>query len=302
MIYDIKLRITYDYANSAVGGRHVICLRPIDLPLVQRVIASALDVDPAPEEWQERQDFFDNHVAEFGFRGAHDHLAVTLTARIERLVPTLALPPSLPMRDLPQLLSKSRQLGAQSPLHFMSPSTRVPLNAKMTGFAKAAVTPGMTVAEAVRAIGTALHKHMKFDSKATTVDTQAAEAFAQRRGVCQDFSHIMIACLRGIGVPAGYVSGFLRTKPPPGKPRLEGADAMHAWVRAWAGEDLGWIEYDPTNDMAAGTDHIVVAYGRDYSDVVPIKGTMRTSGRQKSHQAVDVIPVLEPALVVPGAG
>ena len=132
---------------------------------------------------------------------------------------------------------------------------------------------------------------MKFDPKATTVDTPATEAFAKRHGVCQDFSHIMIACLRGIGIPAGYVSGFLRTLPPPGKPRLEGADAMHAWVRAWCGPEAGWIEFDPTNDKLAGEDHIVVAYGRDYSDVSPIKGTMRISGGQKSKQAVDVIPL-----------
>jgi transglutaminase-like putative cysteine protease len=298
VIYDLKLRITYDYANSAVGGRHVICLRPIDLGPVQHVISARLDVDPAPEEWLERRDFFDNHVAEFSFRGPHDHMAVALNARVKRLPQPANLPASALMRNLPELLADWRDIGPQSPLHFLSPSTRVPLQAEMTAFAKAAIKPRMTVAEAVRAVGKSLHRHMRFDSKATTVDTPAAEAFAQRRGVCQDFSHIMIACLRGIGVPSGYVSGFLRTLPPPGKPRLEGADAMHAWVRAWAGAGLGWIEFDPTNDMEAGTDHIVVAYGRDYSDVVPIKGTMRTSGRQKSHQAVDVIPVKDPSIAL----
>jgi transglutaminase-like putative cysteine protease len=124
------------------------------------------------------------------------------------------------------------------------------------------------------------------------VDTPATEAFAKQRGVCQDFSHIMIACLRGIGIPAGYVSGFLRTLPPPGKPKLEGADAMHAWVHAWCGDAAGWVEFDPTNDCFVGADHIVVARGRDYSDVAPIKGAMRIAGDQKSRQAVDVIPYL----------
>ena len=162
----------------------------------------------------------------------------------------------------------------------------------MTAFAKSVLKPSMTVAEAVTAVGHALCMHMEFDAKATTVDTPAAEAFAKQRGVCQDFSHIMIACLRGAGIPAGYVSGFLRTKPPPGKPRLDGADAMHAWVRAWAGPATGWVEFDPTNDIPSGPDHIVVAYGRDYSDVPPIKGTMRMSGGQKHNQAVDVIPLL----------
>ena len=295
MIYDIKLRLTYDYPNAAVGGRHVVCLRPLALPGVQRVISAGLTVEPTAEEWLERMDFFANHVAEFSFRGAHNTMTVTLKARIERIgqIPSPAL--SVPMRDLAGLLARTREMGPRSPLHFMSASTRVPLDADMAAFAAALIKPRMTVAMVIRAVGRALHRRMKFDSKATTVDTTATEAFAKRRGVCQDFSHIMIACLRGVGIPAGYVSGFLRTLPPPGKPRLEGADAMHAWVRAWAGPDMGWIEFDPTNDMDSGTDHVVVAYGRDYSDVVPIKGTMRMSGRQKSHQAVDMIPITESA-------
>jgi len=294
MIYDIKLRIAYDYANAAVGGRHVICLRPLDLARVQRVISVRLSVDPAPEEWQERLDFFENHVAEFSFGGPHDHVAVGLDARIERMPQRPSQAVSVAMKDLAPLLARLRDLGPQSPLHFTCASTRVPMDADMTAFAAALIKPGMTVAAVVRAVGKALHRHMKFDGKATTVDTPAAEAFIKRRGVCQDFSHIMIACLRGVGIPSGYVSGFLRTLPPPGKPRLEGADAMHAWMRAWAGPDLGWMEFDPTNDMESGTDHVAVAFGRDYSDVVPIKGTMRMSGRQKHHQAVDMIPLIPP--------
>ncbi len=134
----------------------------------------------------------------------------------------------------------------------------------------------------------ALHRDMKFDAKATTVDTPPAEAFARRIGVCQDFAQVMIAGLRGIGIPSGYVSGFLRTVPPPGKARLEGADAMHAWVRAWCG-DAGWVEFDPTNACLVGPDHVVVGYGRDYGDVAPVAGVLRISGKQKSKQAVDVI-------------
>lgn len=291
MIYHIKLRITYDYANPAVGGRHVICLTPLTLPPIQHVQTARLTVDPKPEEWLERRDFFGNHLAEFSFRGPHDHVAVALDARIERLA-TPAAAASIALHDLPQTLSSLRDLAGASPLHHLPPSTRAPPDPAMTAFAKFVLKPSMTVAEAVTAVGHALYMHMEFDAKATTVDTPAAEAFAKQRGVCQDFSHIMIACLRGAGIPAGYVSGFLRTKPPPGKPRLDGADAMHAWVRAWAGPATGWVEFDPTNDIPSGPDHIVVAYGRDYSDVPPIKGTMRMSGGQKHHQAVDVIPLL----------
>jgi transglutaminase-like putative cysteine protease len=161
----------------------------------------------------------------------------------------------------------------------------------MTLYARDAIVPGMTTLDAVRALGLALHRDMKFDPDATTVDTPPAEAFARRHGVCQDFAQVMIACLRGAGIPAGYVSGFLRTNPPPGKARLEGADAMHAWVRAWCGGQTGWVEFDPTNAIAAGTDHIVVARGRDYGDVAPVKGVLRIAGEQTTEHAVDVIPV-----------
>ena len=153
----------------------------------------------------------------------------------------------------------------------------------------------MSAFDAVRAVGEALHRTLRYDDEATTVDTPMIEAFRNRNGVCQDFSHIMIACLRGIGIPAGYVSGFLRTIPPPGKPRLEGADAMHAWVRAWCGIDMGWVEYDPTNGMLVGADHIVVARGRDYFDVAPVKGVMRSFGEHTTKQSVDVVPVVRKA-------
>ena len=149
----------------------------------------------------------------------------------------------------------------------------------------------MTALGAVRSVGEALYEEMTYDSDATTVDTPPAEALANRRGVCQDFAQVMIAALRGVGVPAGYVSGFLRTRPPPGKPRLEGADAMHAWVRAWCGSETGWIEYDPTNGVVVGADHIEVARGRDYGDVSPVIGVLRISGAQTTEQAVDVLPV-----------
>ena len=161
----------------------------------------------------------------------------------------------------------------------------------MTAYARALVRSDMPAFDAVEAIGHALHKDITFDSEATTVDTSPEEAFAGKRGVCQDITHIMIACLRGVGIPAAYISGYLRTIPPPGKPRLAGADAMHAWVAAWVGAGGGWVEFDPTNDLRVAGDHIMVARGRDYSDVAPVKGVLRTSGTQSSKQAVDVVPL-----------
>ncbi len=291
MIYDIKLRIAYDYASPAVGGRHVVCAMPLDVPGVQRVVAGLLKITPEPDERIDRVDFFGNRVTEFAVRAPHDRIAVNVQARVERLASPDITDTSPRLAQLADHIADCTDLGPAAPVHFTATSVRAPLHAAITAFARHALRPDMTATEAVLAIGHALYHHVTFDADATTVDTPAIEAFEKRHGVCQDFSHIMISALRGIGIPAGYVSGFLRTLPPPGKPRLEGADAMHAWVRAWCGPVAGWVAFDPTNDTIAGLDHIVVAYGRDYSDVAPIKGIMRAAGRQKSRQAVDVIPV-----------
>ena len=292
MLYDIKLSITYTYASSAVGGRHLVRVMPLDVPGQQRLIAGLLDIAPRPEERHDGLDFFGNATTSFAFRGAHKSVGFKVQARVERLGIDPDLRQSVALTALPAALDDQTDLGPTSPLHFIAPSVRALHNAAMTRYARATLRPGMSAAQAVVAIGQALHTDMAFDARATTVDTPAAEAFAKRRGVCQDFSHIMITCLRGIGVPAGYVSGYLRTMPPPGKARLEGADAMHAWVRAWCGPGLGWLEYDPTNACIPAGDHIVAGYGRDYSDVSPIKGSLRISGGQKSVQAVDVIPLV----------
>jgi len=293
VIYDIKLVLSYDYAGSAVGGRHLARVLPREIAGRQRLVAGLISISPQPEERRDGRDFFGNGVVEFAFRGAHDTLDLTMQARVDRRVEAAVADGSVPLALLGAALDACRDLGAESPLHALAPSFRVALHPETTAFARRAIRPGMTARQAVVAVGQALNAHMTFDAKATTVETPLAEAFAARKGVCQDFSHILIAALRGVGIPAGYVSGFLRTAPPPGKPRLEGADAMHAWVRAWCGGAAGWVEYDPTNRCVASDDHIVVAYGRDYADVAPIKGSLRISGAQNGDQSVDVIPAGE---------
>jgi transglutaminase-like putative cysteine protease len=292
MIYDIVLRLSHSYANPATGGRHLARLMPADLPGEQRLIAGHLDILPDPSERADRTDFFGNRATGFAFRGAFDEVALTLLARVDRRGPPPP-GPSLPLADLPQSLSSVQSLGPEAPVHFRAASPLVPALARVSAYALAQTRPGMTALDAVSALGEALHRDMRYDPEATEVDTPMAEAFAARHGVCQDFSHIMIAGLRGLGIPAGYVSGLLRTTPPPGKPRLEGADAMHAWVRAWCGPQAGWVEYDPTNAVFAGETHIVVARGRDYSDVSPIKGVLRVSGSQSGRHSVDVKPLTD---------
>jgi transglutaminase-like putative cysteine protease len=291
MLYDIGLRIRYDYQTPAAGGRHVLCMTPADLA-DQRPITSLLDITPTPDERIARTDFFGNTVVEVAFRAPHAEIEFRLRSRVERKVREIGEDTSTALMQLATEIAAIRALGSDSPHHFLADSPRVKGRPEFREYALEQISPEtMTVLQAVEAIGKAIDRDMTYEPGSTQVDTPPEEAFARARGVCQDFTHIMIGCLRAIGVPAAYVSGFLRTTPPEGQDRLEGADAMHAWVRAWCGPELGWVEYDPTNGIRVGEQHIVVAYGRDYGDVAPVRGVVRTSGAQASSQAVDVAPL-----------
>lgn len=290
MIYDIGLKISYDYDLPVNAGRHILRLAPAALPGEQDIISLQLTIDPAPEECMERRDFFGNAAVEISHRAPHEHIVFDLACRVDRHAPPRGEIVSSPLAALASEMANVHSLDPASPHHFLGRSPRVRPVPDMDAYTRALVGEETTTFGLVKALAEALHRDMKFDPRATTVDTSPEDAFAGRHGVCQDFAHIMIACLRGAGVPAGYVSGFLRTLPPKGKPRLAGADAMHAWVRAWCGHSAGWVEYDPTNNLLVVDDHIVIARGRDYSDVSPVKGVLRTAGSQVSKQSVDVIP------------
>ena len=292
MLYDIKLSIRYDYGGPSMQARNVLRVMPMNRAGEQRLLMGEVSFEPRPQERFDRTDFFGNAITEVGFHQPLSRLTVCLRARVERTAraPQLDLSPDLPR--LAQELAGLRSVAAQSPHHFLAASPRVALDQPITEFVAAALPEGATVLAAVRDVGRALKGEMRFDPAATEVDTLPAESFANRHGVCQDFSHVMIAGLRAHGIPAGYVSGFLRTEPPEGQPRLSGADAMHAWVRVWCGAELGWVEYDPTNDLMVGADHVAVAMGRDYSDVAPVKGAVLSSGGQKSSHAVDMVPLV----------
>jgi transglutaminase-like putative cysteine protease len=291
MLYDIGLTISYEYDRPANAGRHMLRLVPATLPGEQKVIASYLDIRPAAEERINRTDFFGNGTVEVAYLASHERIEFKLQCRVDRHAPEHEFPPSPPLRELAAQVAANNSLAPSAPHHFMGRSPRIRPTPAMTAYAADLVRADMPVFEAVQAVTQALHRDIRFDAKATTVDTTPEEAFAAKHGVCQDYSQIMIACLRGIGIPAGYVSGFLRTIPPAGKERLAGADAMHAWVRAWCGTEAGWIEFDPTNSLLVANDHIVIARGRDYSDVAPVKGVLRTSGSQTTEQSVDVVPL-----------
>lgn len=291
MRYNIRLSIGYRFGAPSDRARTVAHLLPSDVPGRQRVLSRQLSVDPVPSERRETTDFFGNTTSILTYHRPIDQIKFTVQARAERIAPVESLDLSPDLRVLGTEIAEMRSLSGTSPHHFLSASKRVGFEPEIAAFAASCVDGKRTVRKTVEAVIAALHSEMRFDPGATDVDTPPGEAFAKRHGVCQDFSHIAIAALRALGIPAGYVSGFLRTIPPPGQPRLEGADAMHAWVMAWCGTEAGWIEIDPTNDCLVRTDHISVAYGRDYGDIVPVKGVLRTSGAQNSHHSVDVEPI-----------
>lgn len=291
MFYDISIRIASTYTPPAAGGRHIVCLQPADLPGQQRAVTSLLEITPKPDERLNRRDFFGNGQVEIAFRSQLSQVEYHLRSRVERTAPALREDLASLLKDLAPEIATVRSLDRTAPHHFIGPSPRIRLGSELTDYASVRINGEHSAFGVVKALGAALHRDMKFDPGATDVGTPPEAAFAARHGVCQDFTHIMISCLRGVGIPAGYVSGYLRTRAPEGEARLEGADAMHAWVRAWCGLNMGWIEFDPTNDLVVGDDHVVVAYGRDYSDVAPVRGVLRIAGTQSSTQAVDVVPL-----------
>lgn len=292
MIYDLVLKIGYHYPSDVKDARHILRVRPRS-ERGQRLISGAVTISPEPDETKRELDFFGNALDHVLILPSHDALKVTMRARVEvrRPTPDLALTPTV--AELRRAATAARKSDGAGAMHFLGDSRIVRLSRPLADYAAETLKDDAPAGEAVLAFAKRIKVDFKYAPGATTVDTTVEEAFASREGVCQDFAHVMIAALRGVGIPAAYVSGFLRTTPPKGRPRLEGADAMHAWVDVWLGPEAGWWGFDPTNAMMALDDHVVVANGRDYGDVAPIDGVLITAGPQKTTHSVDVAPVAE---------
>lgn len=289
MRYRLRLTIRYDFGRPIGAGRQLLRVCPRDLPTVQQVHDCQVTVEPQPLERHEFRDFFGSQVIQLVLPAGVSSVRFDMNARVRRFVTDSSFDLSAPLPRLAEELAEITDLDSDSPHHFTQSSPRIPEVPDISGFAAAICSDAPTARAAVERLGIAIRDVMRFDPRATEVDTPIADAFAGRHGVCQDFSQIMIAGLRSLGIPAGYVSGFLRTLPPPGRPRLEGADAMHAWVRAWTGIEAGWIEYDPTNACFVSGDHVTIGYGRDYADAAPVTGMMRLHGSQRGTHNVDLV-------------
>jgi len=301
VIYNIRHRTTYDYERTVTFARCVLRLRPESSPN-QTLLQNAVTLKPAPTTSSDRIGPFGEHVQTVMIDTPHKTLIVESKSRVDVHRRPLDRHPSPAWEEVRAAALRTSDIGPDSPASFLFPTPRTRVIPTITEYGRLSFPPGRPMVEATDDLMRRIRQDFAYDSKATTVSTPTAEAFAARRGVCQDFAHIMITALRGLGLPSSYVSGYLRTIPPPGQRRLEGADATHAWVDVWCGERHGWIGFDPTNALLVQDDHIILAVGRDYSDVAPIDGIMLSPGEQELKVEVDVIPESEADVVRPDFG
>ena len=288
MIYDIRHVTTYGYESPVSFARCSLRLEPTSGD-GQQLISHTVDIRPRPADRTVRRDFFGTHTESILIETPHRHLRIDSRSRVSvsRSAPGRATqgPAWENVRDV---AFAATSLGPASPIGYVFASPLVPVQQPVTAYAGVSFPPRGGILAGGVDLMHRIRNQFKYDPKATVISTPLAEVFEKRRGVCQDFAHLMIAGLRGLGLPAAYVSGYLRTIPPPGQPRLQGADATHAWVSLWCGEQLGWIGFDPTNDLLVENDHIELAVGRDFSDVSPVDGIIVGSPKQKLGVAVDV--------------
>jgi transglutaminase-like putative cysteine protease len=294
MIYDVRQITSYTYASKVAYAHHVLRLTPINRR-GQRVQAAALDIVPTPVERREGRDFFGNRLTWIELAEPHDRLVIKVAARIVVDDPGDPKADETPAwEDVRNEVFHTTDIGATSPAHFLFASRQVSLDPEIRDYARASFPPGRPILAGALDLMRRIKADFIYEAGVTTVSTTPPMSFALRRGVCQDFAHIMISGMRGLGLPAAYVSGYLRTvrkSGAPATPTLQGADAMHAWVWVWCGGDAGWFGLDPTNAVLAGDDHVVVAIGRDYTDVAPVGGVVFASGGQRIDEAVSVIPI-----------
>jgi transglutaminase-like putative cysteine protease len=289
VIYEITHLTRYSYGAIVELTTGVLRLTPRSGD-GQDVERFAIATEPVSQPLTERLDPFGNRVTSFRIEKPHRQLSITASSRV-RVNRAPAPTRSPTWESVAAEAVAVTSLDADFPAIGLYPSRRVSLFDEAAAYAKISFTPQRPIVSAASELTQRIRSDFVYDPEATEVSTPAEEAFSRRRGVCQDFAHIMIAAVRGIALPALYVSGYIRTIPPPGKERLAGADASHAWVSLWCGATLGWRDFDPTNAIAVENDHVVVARGRDYSDVSPVESMVLSSERPRLEVEVDVTPV-----------
>jgi len=287
--YSVEHDTRYSYRIPVSQSWQLAHLTPCRLPW-QRVVWHELVIEPTPDERHETRDSFDNGVTHFGVHGPHPLLRVRMLCEVEVSDrPDAGARPALRWEAVREsLVDEPAQDGLRA-ARMAEPSTLVPWSDAALAYATPSFGADRDWLDAVTDLMRRIHREFEFDADATTVTTSVDEVLAHRRGVCQDFAHVMIACLRSHGLPARYVSGYLLTEPPPGRPRLLGADASHAWVSVYA-PGHGWVEFDPTNDRIPDQRYITLAWGADFADAVPLRGVLLGGRSQRMTVEVSVIP------------
>ncbi len=272
MRYSILHETEYRYSSSAALSMNDACIFVRETPC-QRVISSSLVTDPAADYQRDRLDWFGNLWRLCAFERPHDRLVLSSSHQVE------------------VLRRPGEALGSESgwePYLYGSPFVR--LSEEFADYGRPSFSPGSDPVDSLLDLTNRIFADFTYSPNATMIGTPVEEFFKKRHGVCQDYAHLTIAVLRSLGIPARYVSGYLNTLPPPGKEKVLGADASHAWVSAWVA-GRGWVDLDPTNGVAVGDAHITVAWGRDYGDVTPLRGVVLGGGVQHLEVRVTVLPL-----------
>lgn len=287
--YRVVHRTEYRYGATMVDGYSVACLVARPTPS-QEVSSSVVSAFPEPDEYDERDDVFGNRIVQFGLHRPHDGLTIEAVSDVR------VWAQELPRGDIAWERVRAGIAGLRGPAAldvapFAAPSRFVAVDLNRPGLvelASASFQPGRSIVEATSSLCREIFESFVFDSTFTEVSTPLHTVLAERRGVCQDFAHLAVACLRSLGLGARYVSGYIETDPPPGEPRTVGADASHAWCSVWV-PDHGWLDFDPTNGVIAPDRHVTIGWGRDYADVAPVRGVVvGPSSAQSLTVSVDV--------------
>jgi transglutaminase-like putative cysteine protease len=292
MLLHVTHETRYDYAPAVKTAQHVARLKPADNAL-QRLLSHQLEIAPAPAQQSESIDGYGNTRAFFSLQTRHETLRVVAQSLVNTSSPPVHTS-TIPWEQAREQLRYHRGAAYDPAVEFVFASPHVPRHAEFLAYAQPSFGEGRPLSEAARELMQRIHADFEYESEATDVSTPVLEALQMRKGVCQDFAHIMLACLRSLGLPARYVSGYMLTEPPPGKPRLVGSDASHAWVSVYVpgdGKPGAWADLDPTNNRAPGDDYVTLAIGRDYSDVSPVRGVIHGGANHTLHVAVTVRPV-----------
>lgn len=290
MTYNILHRTLYDYAAPVTVSHHVARLEP-RATSAQAQESFSLKIFPEPTLRRERVDYFGNQLCLFSIQEVHSRLEIITHSRVSVRTEKPPVPESSPpWEEVAALFRDPVSPEVVEPYQFVFDSPQLRASFELADYVKGSFPEGTPLLAGARDLTRRIFKDFKYDPKATTVATPLEEVLEKRRGVCQDFAHLGIACLRSLGLPARYVSGYLRTRPPEGRPRLVGADASHAWFSVFC-PGAGWVDFDPTNDLQPAGDHITVAYGRDFGDVSPVAGILTGGGKHAVKVSVDVAEV-----------